>query len=135
MATVRKKLPHDLTVDPTNLPIRAHEILEDALRDHLSGIDDEGSGAAYPETYADLQGTRVVLAELAPLITARAPHLVPAARPNSTRCLGAARHPGRRRWTALGARPLAARAGGRGDRRRAGDPRPVPDLLEVPPSR
>ena len=40
-----------------------HEIIEDALRDHLSGIDDEGAGAAYAETYADTQVDRVVLGE------------------------------------------------------------------------
>ena len=61
----------DLAGDPTNLPVRAHEILEDALRDHLSGLDDQGSGAAYPETYADLQVTRAVLGDLSALISAR----------------------------------------------------------------
>ena len=56
VATVQRNLiSDDLAGDPTNLPIRAHEILEDALRDHLSGVDDEGSDDAYPETYADLQ--------------------------------------------------------------------------------
>jgi high-affinity iron transporter len=69
-----------LTGDPTNLPIRAHEILEDALRDHLSGIDNEGAGAAYPETYADTQVTATVLGELQPLITARMPRLMPVLR-------------------------------------------------------
>ena len=49
IAAVRKNLTSDdLAGDPTNLPLRAHEILEDALRDHLSGLDDQGSGAAYP---------------------------------------------------------------------------------------
>jgi high-affinity iron transporter len=70
------KLPQ-ITVDPTDMPIRAHEILEDASRDHLNGLTDEGSGAAYAETYADVQGTQVVLGELAPLINARAPKLLP----------------------------------------------------------
>ncbi|WP_370466755.1 iron uptake transporter permease EfeU [Streptacidiphilus sp. PB12-B1b] len=65
--------------DPTNLPIRAHEIMEDALRDHLSGIDDEGAGAAYPETWADVQVTRTVLGELSGPLTARAPKLLPLA--------------------------------------------------------
>jgi high-affinity iron transporter len=69
-----------LDSDPTNLPIRAHEILEDALRDHLSGIDNEGAGAAYPETYADTQVTATVLSELQPLITARMPKLMPVLR-------------------------------------------------------
>jgi high-affinity iron transporter len=77
LAAVRKNLTSDdITGDPTNLPLRAHEVLEDALRDHLSGIDDQGAGAAYAETYADVQGTRVVLGELAPLISARAPKLL-----------------------------------------------------------
>ena len=48
VATVQKNLTcDDLAGDPTQLPLRAHEIIEDALRDHLSGIDDEGGGAAY----------------------------------------------------------------------------------------
>jgi high-affinity iron transporter len=66
----------DLAGDPTQLPVRAHEILEDALRDHLSMQDNEGGGAGYAETYADAQVTRVVLGELAPLIATRAPALV-----------------------------------------------------------
>jgi high-affinity iron transporter len=78
ISTVQRELTSaDITGDPTNLPIRAHEILEDALRDHLSGIDDLGAGAAYPETYADTQVTQTVLGELAPLITGRAPKLLP----------------------------------------------------------
>jgi high-affinity iron transporter len=76
ITTLQGKLPR-ITVDPTNMPIRAHEILEDALRDHLNGLTDEGAGAAYPETYADVQGTRVVLGMLAPQITERAPRLLP----------------------------------------------------------
>ena len=56
----------DLAGDPTNLPIRAHEVLEDAQRDHLSGIDDLGSGSAYPATSADVEITRTVIAQLSP---------------------------------------------------------------------
>jgi high-affinity iron transporter len=66
-----------LSNDPTSLPVRAHEILEDALRDHLTGQLDQGSGADYAETLADVQADRVVLGEIADLITARAPHLLP----------------------------------------------------------
>jgi high-affinity iron transporter len=65
-----------LSNDPTTLPVRAHEILEDALRDHLTGQLDQGSGADYAETLADVQADRVVLGEIAGLITARAPHLL-----------------------------------------------------------
>ena len=61
---------------PRSLPLRAHEILEDALRDHLSGIDDQGAGAAYAMTYADLQVDQVVVGELAPLISSRQPGLL-----------------------------------------------------------
>jgi high-affinity iron transporter len=76
VADVRENLASDdLAGDPANLPVRAHEILEDALRDHLSGHDDLGAGAAYPMTYADLQVTRVVVGDLAPLIAARQPGL------------------------------------------------------------
>ncbi|HEU5269283.1 MAG TPA: EfeM/EfeO family lipoprotein, partial [Jatrophihabitans sp.] len=57
-----------LEIVPTDMPIRCHEILEDALRDHLSGQDDYGSGMAYALTSADVLGTRVVLEELRPLI-------------------------------------------------------------------
>ncbi len=125
VATVQKNLTSDdIAGDPTNLPLRAHEILEDALRDHLSGIDDEGSGAGYPETYADLQVTQVVLGELSPLISARAPALTPTARSQlntlqqallETRVNG--------QWTSLGSASLAAPAAGRrGDRGAARDP-------------
>ena len=55
-------------ITPTDMPIRCHEILEDALRDHLSGQDDYGSGMAYALTSADVLATRVVLAELEPLL-------------------------------------------------------------------
>ncbi|HEX3963769.1 MAG TPA: iron uptake transporter permease EfeU [Trebonia sp.] len=77
VAAVRKNLTSDdLTGDATQLPVRAHEILEDALRDHLSGIDDQGAGAAYAMTYADLQVDQVVVGDLAPLISSRQPGLV-----------------------------------------------------------
>jgi len=65
----------DLAGDPTNLPVRAHEILEDALRDHLSGLDDQGGGAAFAQTDADVDVTRAVLGYLASLINARQPGL------------------------------------------------------------
>ncbi|HUN31702.1 MAG TPA: iron uptake transporter permease EfeU, partial [Trebonia sp.] len=74
---VRKSLTSDdLAGDPTQLPIRAHEILEDALRDHLSGVDDNGAGAAYPMTYADLQVDEVVVGYLGSLISTRQPGLL-----------------------------------------------------------
>jgi high-affinity iron transporter len=77
VATVRKNLTSDdLAGDPSQLPIRAHEIIEDALRDHLSAIDDEGAGAAYAMTWADTQVDRTVLGYLANLVSERQPGLV-----------------------------------------------------------
>ena len=137
VATVRTNLTSaDIAGDPANLPLRAHEILEDALRDHLSGIDDQGGGAAYAETYADLQATRAVLKELSPLISVRAPKLLPAARAQldvlqqallSTRAGG--------QWRSPGATPLTARQqvnaaiGALMETLSS-----VPDLLEIPPT-
>ena len=137
VATVQKNLiSDDLAGDPTNLPIRAHEILEDALRDHLSGVDDQGSGDAYPETYADLQVTRVVLSELAPLITARAPKLLPTVQAQlnalQTALLATQVHG---RWTSLSSASLAMRQqvdGALGALLETLSS--VPDLLEVPPT-
>jgi len=138
VATVRTDLTSPgIAGDPANLPLRAHEILEDALRDHLSGIDDQGGGAAYAETYADLQATRAVLKELSPLISVRAPDLLPAARAQldvlqqallSTRAGG--------QWRSPGATPLTARQqvnaaiGALMETLSS-----VPDLLEIPPTR
>jgi high-affinity iron transporter len=137
VAAVQKSLASDdLAGDPTNLPLRAHEILEDALRDHLSGLDDEGAGAAYAETFADVQVTRAVLGALAPLIDARAPSVRPAAERGldalqaallTTRTNG--------QWRAREATPIALRQsvdaaiGSLLETLSA-----VPDLLEVPPT-
>src|SRR5262249_17389934 len=77
IATVRRHLGRDDEGgDRTNLPLRVHEILEDALRDHLSGIDDQGAHARYAMTYADVQVTRAVLSFVAPLVESRSPGLV-----------------------------------------------------------
>jgi len=77
VTTVQKNLTSDdLAGDPTQLPLRVHEIIEDALRDHLSGIDDEGGNAAYAQTWADTQVDRVVLGYESALINERDPGLV-----------------------------------------------------------
>jgi high-affinity iron transporter len=99
-----------LAGDPTILPLRAHEILEDALRDHLSGIDDEGAGAAYAETSADLDATRTVLGELTPLLNSHGSDLVATA--TSQMNLLAAALQGAKQsgeWLAPAATALAAR--------------------------
>jgi high-affinity iron transporter len=122
-----------LTVDPADLPLRAHEILEDALRDHLTGATDQGAGAGFAETWADAQGTRVVLDELASLITARRADLVPTATKQLdtlTATLQATRHNGS--WTSVAAAPLATRqAVNAAIGALLETLAPIPDLLEV----
>jgi high-affinity iron transporter len=137
ITSVQKNLTgDDIAGDPTNLPIRAHEIIEDAMRDHLSGIDDEGAGAAYAETYADTQVDQVVLGELAQLIDARSPGLVQSADSEIStlqQALLATQSAGR--WTPLQATPLAGKQ--RVDAAIGSlleTLASVPDLLEVPPS-
>jgi high-affinity iron transporter len=75
IASLREKIP-SLTMNPKDMPLRLHEILEDAQRDHLSGMTDQGAGSGFAETLADVDGTRVVLGELRDLINQRKPGLV-----------------------------------------------------------
>ncbi len=100
----------DLAGNPANLALRVHEILEDALRDHLSGIDDEGAGAAYAETSADVDATRAVLGMVAPLVESHIPGLVETATQQMDlldAALQAAKQSGQ--WLPPAATPLAAR--------------------------
>jgi iron uptake system EfeUOB component EfeO/EfeM len=59
-----------------NWVLRPHEILEDALRDTLTGNDDYGSGTGLASISADVSATREVLGLLAPVLDPLAPHLV-----------------------------------------------------------
>jgi high-affinity iron transporter len=125
-----------LAGDPQNLPIRAHEILEDALRDHLSGLDDQGAGAAFAETYADVQVTQAVLGYLAPLINDRQPGLPEIAGDQLNilqQALLATRVNGQ--WESLGTASLTARENVDAAIDAALETlSAVPDLLEVPPT-
>lgn len=97
----------DLAGNPLTLTLRIHEILEDALRDHLSGIDDLGAGAAYAETAADMDATRAVLGMVASLVD---PHLVATTTTQMDElasALQAARQSGE--WLAPAQTPLADR--------------------------
>ena len=55
---------------------RCHEILEDALRDSLTGDDDYGSNTDLASVRADVSASREMLGLLAPLIRPRRPGLV-----------------------------------------------------------
>ncbi|MFC4055622.1 EfeM/EfeO family lipoprotein [Actinomadura syzygii] len=62
-------------IDAGDLGLRAHEILEDALRFELTGATDQGSGTTLATVAANVDGTRMVLAPLRPLLADRLPEL------------------------------------------------------------
>ncbi|HEX3689422.1 MAG TPA: hypothetical protein VHV28_06985 [Solirubrobacteraceae bacterium] len=77
------RIAADLPVDAASLSAwthRSHEVLEDALRDSLTGDDDYGSATDLASVTADEAPTRELLALLAPLITPCAPYLAGPAR-------------------------------------------------------
>jgi high-affinity iron transporter len=94
----------------TNWTLRCHEVLEDALRDTLSGDDDYGSGTGLVSVTADISATRELLGLLDPLLTPRAPALVGNARRELSR-LSTALAAGRRHgdWIAVSALPRSER--------------------------
>jgi iron uptake system EfeUOB component EfeO/EfeM len=73
------------TVGVGLLPLRSHEVLEDAERDTLTGDDDYGSGTGLRSVLADVTVTRELLRLVTPLIVPRAPHLAGRARAALTR--------------------------------------------------
>jgi len=66
----------DTTIALNSWALRCHEILEDALRDTLSGNDDYGSHTGLATIGADVTATREMLRVLGGLINPRAPGLV-----------------------------------------------------------
>jgi high-affinity iron transporter len=64
------------TTPATDLPLRTHEILENALQFQLTGIQDYGSGTTLDTLYANTQGTQEVLSTISSLIQAGDPSLL-----------------------------------------------------------
>ena len=62
-------------IDARDLPLRAHEILENALQFELTQATDEGSGTGLAMTRAAVDATRIVISALRTLINARDPRL------------------------------------------------------------
>jgi iron uptake system component EfeO len=58
-------------MDPADLGLRAHEILENAVQFELTGRTDYGSHSNLATTRANLDGTRTVLGYLQPLLKSR----------------------------------------------------------------
>ena len=59
--------------DPNDLPLRAHEILENTLQFELTGDADQGAGAGLAIMSANLDGTKMVLDAIAPELKPRYP--------------------------------------------------------------
>lgn len=76
VADLRKQFA-SAQLDPTDLGIRAHEILEDALQVQLRGVADGASGTTLAEVAAAVVGARQPLGALRPLLTARGVDLAP----------------------------------------------------------
>jgi high-affinity iron transporter len=64
------------TTPATDLPLRTHEILENALQFQLTGIQDYGSGTTLDTLYANTQGTQEVLSTISSLIQRGDPSLL-----------------------------------------------------------
>jgi iron uptake system component EfeO len=88
-------------MDPLDMGLRAHEILENTLQFELTGRTDYGSGTNLATARANLRGTRTVLTRLRPLLRTRYPHLarLDAALGHLENLLDAQGHG--TRWTAL----------------------------------
>ncbi|MFJ9705073.1 iron uptake transporter permease EfeU [Streptomyces sp. NPDC101234] len=119
--------------DPGDLPLRAHEILENTLQFELTADTDEGSGTNLATANANLAGTDELLTVLRPLLTARAPKLLPTVDADIARLqkLLDAEHQGAV-WTSAEALDAATRQqlnGATGQLLE--DLAPVPDLLEI----
>ena len=131
-AGLQKAFPQQ-DFDPSDLPLRAHEILENTLQFELTGDTDEGSGTNLATADANLAGTRELLTVLRPLLTTRAPHLLPTVDADMARLqtlLDAARHGGT--WTPVTRLDATARAQVNGATGQLlEDLSPVPDLLEI----
>lgn len=68
---MRAVLPK-VSIDPADYATRAHEILEDAVRDQLSGTDVPWSAEGVLGTYAGLQATQAVVNTLKPILNTTA---------------------------------------------------------------
>ncbi|MEV6792958.1 EfeM/EfeO family lipoprotein [Streptomyces sp. NPDC051320] len=88
-------------MDPIDLGVRAHEILENTVQFELTGRTDYGSGSNLATARANLDGTRAVLSRLRPLLTSRYPELtaLDSELDRTQQVLDGHRHQGR--WTPL----------------------------------
>jgi high-affinity iron transporter len=129
-----KQFPQML-MPANDLSLRAHEILENTLQFELTGETDEGSHTNLATAWANVQGTQLALAAVAPLLQPNEPGLLAALRQgldNMSTALGQFQQPGGT-WAPLQSLTAAQREhldgelGGLLEKLSA-----VPDLLELP---
>nr|WP_223124677.1 EfeM/EfeO family lipoprotein [Streptomyces sp. TRM68367] len=99
----------DQRMDPADVGLRAHEILENTVQFELTGRTDYGSGTNLATARANLDGTRVLLGYLRPLLKSRDPGLpgIDSWMTRTLRVLDRFEHDGR--WTPLRELPRAQR--------------------------
>ncbi|WP_329584224.1 FTR1 family protein [Kitasatospora sp. NBC_01250] len=120
--------------DPTDLPLRTHEILENTLQFELTADTDEGSGTNLATAQANLAGTQELLNVLTPLIQQRSPQLLGTVNADLKRfgdLLAGARHQDGS-WTPVEQLDPSVRTqlnGATGQLLE--DLAPIPDLLEI----
>jgi iron uptake system EfeUOB component EfeO/EfeM len=109
VAGLRADFPTE-QIDPNDLPLRAHEIMENTLQFQLSGHADEGSGTSLATALANVDGTQAVLDAIAPEMSPRYTGWANVATWMTTfrTALAVAQRPGGG-WTPVGALPVAAR--------------------------
>ena len=132
VAGLRKAFPSQ-DFDPTDLPLRTHEILENTLQFELTGDTDEGSGSNLATAEANLAGTKELLSVLRPLITERSPALIGTVDADIARlsALLDAQHQGTS-WTPVEQLDPTTRAAVNGATGQLlEDLSPIPDLLEI----
>jgi high-affinity iron transporter len=129
---LRKAFPTQ-DFDPSDLPLRTHEILENTLQFELTGDTDEGSGTNLATAQANLAGTQELLSVLRPLIAQRGPSLLTGVDADIARLSGLldSAHQGTA-WTPVQQLDPTVRAeinGATGQLLE--DLSPIPDLLEI----
>lgn len=100
VAELQRTFP-TLQIDPNDMGLRAHEIVENAVEFELNGTTDAGSRSNLANIAANLQGSQRALAPLHDLLATRYPQLAEteAALASSRRLVESFRHGGR--WTAI----------------------------------
>ena len=73
-----KAFPHQVTA-PNDVPLRTHEILENTLQFTMTGQDDLGSHSGLATLSANIDGTRMTLKALTPLLDQNDPALLASA--------------------------------------------------------